>query len=123
MFAFVDETGNTGPNLFDEKQPLFVTAALITRADFDVVHRSNVKRIAGNIGVGILHGQELGFGRIGEIAADILKILKKATPDSSYHESTSGISPRPRWSTLFSTPERTLQCLGTRIIFVRLGCY
>src|SRR5437899_8223755 len=28
MFAFVDETGNTGGNLLDEKQPDFFTAAL-----------------------------------------------------------------------------------------------
>jgi hypothetical protein len=39
MFAFVDETGNTGENLFDEKQPLFITAALITKSDFDILHK------------------------------------------------------------------------------------
>ena len=32
LFAFVDETGNTGHNLFDEAQPNFFTAALITKA-------------------------------------------------------------------------------------------
>jgi hypothetical protein len=39
MFAFVDETGNTGENLFDEEQPLFITAALITKTDFDIFIR------------------------------------------------------------------------------------
>ncbi len=76
MFAFVDETGNTGQNLFDEDQPLFVTGALITKADFDLVYSAKVKQIAGNVGVGILHAKELGFSRIEPIAADVLKLLK-----------------------------------------------
>jgi hypothetical protein len=34
MYAYVDETGNTGAGLFDKAQPLFVTAALLTRPDW-----------------------------------------------------------------------------------------
>ena len=39
LFAYVDETGNTGHNLFDEAQPDFFTAALVTKGDFDIQYR------------------------------------------------------------------------------------
>ena len=31
MYAYVDETGNTGNRIFDPDQPLFITAAMMTR--------------------------------------------------------------------------------------------
>jgi hypothetical protein len=50
MFAFVDETGNTGANLLDAQQPDFFTAALITKSDFDLVYADHVRRIAKKVG-------------------------------------------------------------------------
>jgi len=78
MYAYVDETGNTGANLFDSDQPLFLTAALITKADFDLAHKREYSRICAKIGVPALHASELGFGRLEEVADDLLKVLKKA---------------------------------------------
>jgi Protein of unknown function (DUF3800) len=78
MFAFVDETGNTGANLLDESQPDFFTAALITKTNFDMVYAADVARLAKKFGSESLHGKDLGFGRVEEIAADLLKIFKKA---------------------------------------------
>jgi hypothetical protein len=78
MFAYVDETGNTGHNLFDPKQPDFLTAALITKADFDLGHRTAIAGLAAEIGVPSLHGKELGFERIECIAGPLLKLFKKA---------------------------------------------
>ncbi|MBR0899106.1 DUF3800 domain-containing protein [Bradyrhizobium tropiciagri] len=78
MFAFVDETGNTGGNLLDEQQPEFFTAALITKSDFDMVYSSQVAKLAKKFGDGPLHGKELGFGRCEEIVFDLHKIFKKA---------------------------------------------
>lgn len=78
MYAFVDETGNTGANLFDDAQPLFLTAALITKADFDLVHRKEFARICSKLGVRALHASELGFGRLEEVASDLTKLLKRA---------------------------------------------
>ncbi len=46
LFAFVDETGNTGHNIFDEIQPDFYTAALISRGNFDTHFGDRVKVIA-----------------------------------------------------------------------------
>jgi len=77
LYAYVDETGNTGNNVFDENQPDFVTGALITRGDFDRAHASAVADIAKKIGVANLHGGELGLGRIDAIADDLLSLLNR----------------------------------------------
>ena len=45
MFAFVDETGNTGSNIFDEAQPDFFTGALITKSNFDALHKKTLRAI------------------------------------------------------------------------------
>ncbi len=78
FFAYVDETGNTGHNLFDEAQPDFYTAALITRGDFDAVFGADVMAIADKLGVKALHGKELGVHRIAAIAPDIIRLLSRA---------------------------------------------
>jgi hypothetical protein len=78
MFAFIDETGNTGANLLDEAQPDFFTAALITKSNFDMVYAGPVAKLANRFGDGPLHGKDLGMDRCEEIAADLLKVFKKA---------------------------------------------
>jgi hypothetical protein len=42
VFAYVDETGNTGANIFDEDQPDFFTGALVTKSNFDLVYGRDV---------------------------------------------------------------------------------
>ncbi len=78
MYAFVDETGNTGGNLFDSDQPLFLTAALITRSDFDKSYKNSFDAICAKAGINCLHAVELGFGGIEEVAPPLLKLLKSA---------------------------------------------
>jgi hypothetical protein len=76
MFAYVDETGNTGKNLFDDSQHQFITAALMTRANFDVLYKKNMKELAGRLGVKVLHANELGLSKLETIACDLQKIFK-----------------------------------------------
>jgi len=77
LFAFVDETGNTGSNIFDEVQPDFFTGALITKSNFDVLHRNTLCAICRRHGIESLHASALGFGPIERIAPDLLRLLKK----------------------------------------------
>ena len=77
MFAYVDETGNTGKNIFDTEQPDFFTGALITKTDFDVLHSKRIQRIALRAGVPALHASEVGMGPIENAADDIFRLLKK----------------------------------------------
>lgn len=78
MYAYIDETGNTGQNIFDEAQPEFITAALVTRVNFDVLYERQVKSIAKKIGVDALHANEIGIAKAESIADDIQEVLKKA---------------------------------------------
>jgi len=78
MYAYVDETGNTGPNLFDKAQPIFTTGALITKVDFDVLYTSHIRRLAQQLGSDQIHANQLGLSELEKIAFNLLKILKKA---------------------------------------------
>lgn len=80
MYAYVDETGNTGGRLLDDNQPLFVTAALLTRCDFDKRFGAEVRAIAASIGEEEIHANLLGIGRIEDLAPAILKVVRKAGP-------------------------------------------
>jgi hypothetical protein len=78
LYAYVDESGNTGKNVFDEAQPDYFTAALITRGDFDRIWGARVKAIAARLNVDSLHAGDLGLGRLEIIAGDLLDLLVKA---------------------------------------------
>ncbi|MGD9668816.1 MAG: DUF3800 domain-containing protein [Hyphomicrobiaceae bacterium] len=78
MFAFVDETGNTGANLFDEDQPYFLTAALISKSDFDLVYGPSIQALCVRLGVPQLHANQLKPDQLDQAAQAVLRILKKA---------------------------------------------
>lgn len=76
IYAYVDETGNTGHNLFDEAQPDFYTAALITKGDFDLAFAAYTQALARKLGAESLHGAKLGVRRLEDGASDLLKLLR-----------------------------------------------
>lgn len=76
MYAYIDETGNTGKNIFDEEQPLFLTAALISKVNFDLLERDRLIRIARRYGKDALHANELGDAAVESYARDILKVME-----------------------------------------------
>lgn len=78
IYAYIDETGNTGHNLFDEVQPDFFTAALVTKGDFDIAYLAAVKTLASKFGAEALHGKELGINRLETVAADLLRLLSSS---------------------------------------------
>ncbi len=75
MFTYIDETGNAG--MFDFNQPLFITAALITKTNFDLLHEKEIKTIALSINKNELHGNEFGVDGVERIAEELLKLFKK----------------------------------------------
>lgn len=75
LFAYVDESGNTGKNIFDTAQPDFFTAALISKGDFDRHWGAQVAVVAESVGAKAIHANELGLGRLEGIADDLLDIL------------------------------------------------
>ncbi len=77
MYAYIDETGNTGSNIFDGDQPVFITAALITKTNFDVLYKDEIKKIAAVINEEELHASLIGPEKIEKIAGPLLALFKK----------------------------------------------
>ncbi|MCO8018228.1 DUF3800 domain-containing protein [Brevundimonas diminuta] len=75
LFAYVDESGNTGKNIFDIAQPDFFTAALVSKGDFDLIWGPRVVAVAKKTGGSAIHANELGLGRLEAVADDLLDIL------------------------------------------------
>lgn len=76
MFAYIDEAGHTGPNLFDAAQPIFYYGALSCKVDLDIVYGDRMRRLAASLGTVSLHGNELGAEKIEAILPEIQKILR-----------------------------------------------
>lgn len=80
MFAYVDESGNTGAKLLDENQPVFITAALLTRSDFDKRFGDQLRAVAKAAGVDEIHATDMGVRGLEAIAPELLKVLRRAGP-------------------------------------------
>ena len=77
MYFYVDESGHTGPNLFDESQPILYYGVLSSKINLDTAAESRVKEIRKKLGVKRLHAAELGNGKLVEIVKDIDVIRKR----------------------------------------------
>ena len=76
MYAYIDESGNTGLNLFDPEQPIFMNVAMSSRVDFDEVFRERIRRIAHSAGVQYLHANELGVDGVEGIAPSLIELVE-----------------------------------------------
>jgi hypothetical protein len=68
MFFYVDESGQTGFNLFDEQQPNLYYGTLSSRLNLDIRAQNHVLRMREILGVKRLHAAEIGNGRLINIA-------------------------------------------------------
>ncbi|EIO7469429.1 DUF3800 domain-containing protein [Salmonella enterica subsp. enterica] len=76
MHFYVDETGHTGPNLFDHTQPILSYGVLSSRFDLNEVAEKKVVVLRKKFGVKRLHAAELGISKLSE-AVDTLLSLQK----------------------------------------------
>ena len=76
MYAYIDESGNTGSNLFDPAQPYFLTVAMSSAMDFDDVFRSRVERMANRIGTDHLHASAIGVDGVEAVAAGLIELVE-----------------------------------------------
>lgn len=74
MHFFIDESGHTGPNLFDESQPMLYYGVLSSRLNIDVVAADAVHRMRRTLGVTRIHATELGNGGLVTIAPQLSKL-------------------------------------------------
>lgn len=75
MFAYIDESGNTGLNLFDPDQPYFVTVAMSSPVDFDAVFRDHLTTIVCQTGKTYLHASEMGMQGVEAVAKQVTEII------------------------------------------------
>ena len=75
IFVYVDESGNTGKNIFDQAQPDFFSAALVYRGDFDAMYAERITEVANSVGATAIHANKLGIGGLEKIADQLHSIL------------------------------------------------
>lgn len=71
MFFYVDESGNTGLNLFDPAQPTLYYGVIGCQKNLDTLAAPMLAKLRSDLGVHRLHANELGAARLAEIAAPI----------------------------------------------------
>jgi len=77
MYFYVDESGHTGPNLFDYTQPDLFYGVLSSKVNLDVLAEPKLSQTRARVSVTRLHANELGNGGLAEIAHDLSVIQKK----------------------------------------------
>ena len=77
MFFHVDESGNTGNNLFDVAQPTLSYGLLSSRSNVDVLGVEIHSAMLASLGVDTLHAAELGVDRIESIAPLLIALHEK----------------------------------------------
>ena len=77
MYFYVDESGNTGNNLFDENQPFLYYGLLASRKDLDIVAKTHLQRMRKKLQVDRLHANELGNKGIAVIVEDLIRLQEQ----------------------------------------------
>jgi hypothetical protein len=77
MYFYIDESGHTGPNLFDDSQPTLYYGVLSSTVDLDVAAAGDVERARGSLGRERLHANEIGLGGLVSIREHLIAIQRK----------------------------------------------
>lgn len=77
MHFYVDETGHTGPNLFDRTQPVLSYGVLSSPDDLDKLAEPELAALRKKLGVTRLHAAELGMYQLGDVIDTLLSLQKK----------------------------------------------
>ncbi|MYA30655.1 MAG: hypothetical protein F4Y31_05405 [Gammaproteobacteria bacterium] len=77
MFFHIDESGNTGMNLFDTSQPRLSYGVLSSALNVDLLGKGVHRRMTTRLGVPVLHANEMGVGGMVKIADQLRALQKK----------------------------------------------
>ncbi|MEL6551357.1 MAG: DUF3800 domain-containing protein [Pseudomonadota bacterium] len=77
MYCYVDESGNTGNNLFDPAQPILYYGLLTSKTNLDVTAEPLLRAARKKLGVERLHANQLGVGRLSEVAPSLWRFALK----------------------------------------------
>lgn len=131
MYFYVDESGNTGLNLFDSTQPDLLYGMLSSKVNLDVLAEPYMRVLRRRLGVERLHAKELGIGAISSIAPALLEIVNKYDVRFSLYKLVKidyaviqffdqvfdqGLNPAVGWTTYW-TPMRYVMLLKLASLF------
>ena len=77
MFFYIDESGNTGLNLFDKAQSTLYYGVISSPFNLDLKLDRTFKKLRKQLGVERLHASELGCFQLNKIAGSIRQLIKK----------------------------------------------
>lgn len=77
MYFYIDESGHTGPNLFDQEQPMLYYGVLSSKVNIDILAEERLKKLRQIIGVPRLHAAEMGNGGLVKIIDGLCEIQSK----------------------------------------------
>jgi hypothetical protein len=79
MYAYLDESGHSGSNLFDPSQRHFYACAVISSMDLDSRYSVKFNEYAQQQGQPHLHAAEMGVGRLLDLLPRLQKDIKRDT--------------------------------------------
>ena len=77
MYFYIDESGHTGPKLFDPDQPMLYYGVLSSKVNVDFLAAERLRNIRKRLGVRRLHAAEMGNGGLVEIVKDIDQLQRQ----------------------------------------------
>lgn len=81
LHFYVDESGNTGTNLFDENQPMLHYGVLSSQLDLDKKAVNLISAARTKLNVARLHATELGFKGLENIVEYLFEFERKFNPE------------------------------------------
>lgn len=131
MFFYIDESGNTGNNLFDSTQPVLSYGLLSCPVNLDIRARGIHRKMLRRLGVTTLHANELREQGLAEIGDLLLQLHKEVRFDFDYyfvnkrdfalvtffdHVFDNVLNPAVPW-TLYQTPMRYVALIKLAALF------
>jgi hypothetical protein len=131
MYFYVDESGHSGSDLFDEQQPNLYYGVLSSSENIDVIAEKEIACLRKQVNHDRLHANELGIGRLMEIAPqieklqksldisfDVYRFVKADHPIISFFDQVfdSGMNDAVSYETYW-TPKRYLVLLNVAMMF------
>lgn len=131
MFFHIDESGNTGNNLFDQNQPTLSYGLLSSRTNVDALGKAMHRRMLNKVGGDSLHANVLGVNKLTEIAPELYSLQKKMKFKFDYYfirkpdyalvhffdvVFDAGLNPAVKWETYW-TPLRYVFIWKLSILF------
>ena len=131
MHFYVDESGHTGPNIFDANQPTLYYGVLSSSVNVDVLASDRLRALRKRAGVARIHAAELGNGGllplVGDLAAmqrdmslrfDLYRLAKRDHAIICFFDQVfdQGMNPAMTW-TGYWTPMRYVLLLKVASLF------